>query len=1190
MKKNTDLRKFAKFLMLTITASLAFSYTSFTQDYAKSITDFQFADIIPSVVATIDETAGTITAEVHSSADVTALVATFTNSLTSTVKVGGVLQVSGTTANNFTNPVTYTVTALDNSVKNYIVTVTKAAARTQNSILTFAFNGISPAVPGLIDESDSTIIAVVHNSTDLATLVPTFTNSLLSTVSVGGVDQVSETSVVDFSNPVTYLVTAESGATKEYVVTVTKASARDDKELISFAFEGLEVAAVGVFDGFNIAVTVPSSTDVTTLVATFTNSALSSVRVGATVQTSATTPNDFTTTVTYTVWAENGSSRNYYITVTKDNPLTGKQLLSFKFSELVPEVTGVIDHGAKTVAVTVPQSTVLTALIPTFTRSTLATVKVGGVIQVSGTTPQDFTAAVIYLIEAENGATQNYTVTVTKAPARTEKLITAFSFEGLSPAINGVINEGAGTIAVTVPFLTNVTALVATFTNSLHSTVSVSGVNQVSGTTANNYTTPVPYLVTAEDQSTRYYTVTVTKETASTAKTMLSFSFEALTPPITCDINESNHTITCSVLHATDITNLVATYTHSPYSMVTISGAPQVSGITQNDFTGGLVYTVTAQDGTTQDYQVAVNKLPASQANSLLTFSFDQLNPVVTGIVNETNHTVGLTVPNSTDLTALIATFTNSPLSTVKVDGVDQVSGTTPNDFSNPVNYSVIAEDNSIEIYVVTVNLAAISSEKAIESFVFNGITPVGTGVIDEDAGTIAVNVNLTTNITNLVATFLKSGGAVVSIGGVVQISGTTANDFTNPVTYLVTAEDASTKTYIVTVTKADVIPPVVTALAQNVTNAVGAFAIVQTNEASGRVYIIRDGEPADSLIHFTRAVNAGKAATTLVTAANVEIPLSTAFLLQGNYYAYASDAAGNISERSTNIIAISDLIPPIVSAAEQTASNTALDYFEVSSNENNGKVYIVLDGEDQSSVNDFDIAVALNKGASVAITKEDSLHQLSILDLIAGVYYAYAVDSTGNISVKGTNTLTIYIPSSEKEITSFRFAGLSPVIIGVIAQNNIVLAVAAGSDVTAIVATFEHSANSVVTVNDVVQVSGVTANDYTFPLTYKVTAEDGSFAEYLVSVTIGNSVDDMSAGEAIKIYPVPTSDNLYIDNLIPVKKIIITNTLGQTIRQIFNNGDNSLKISTGSINNGIYFLRFYSKEGLIRTQKIVVR
>jgi hypothetical protein len=53
---------------------------------------------------------------------VTALVASFATSGAS-AKVGSVTQTSGATPNDFTNPVTYTVTAADGSAKSYIVTV-----------------------------------------------------------------------------------------------------------------------------------------------------------------------------------------------------------------------------------------------------------------------------------------------------------------------------------------------------------------------------------------------------------------------------------------------------------------------------------------------------------------------------------------------------------------------------------------------------------------------------------------------------------------------------------------------------------------------------------------------------------------------------------------------------------------------------------------------------------------------------------------------------------------------------------------------------------------------------------------------------------------------------------------------------------------------------------------------------------
>ncbi|MEI6452842.1 MAG: hypothetical protein WCP98_23220, partial [Actinomycetes bacterium] len=88
---------------------------------------------------------------------------------------------------------------------------------------------------------------------------------------------------------------------------------------------------------------------------------------------------------------------------------------------------------------------------------------------------------------------------------------------------------------------------------------------------------------------------------------------------------------------------------------------------------------------------------------------------------------------------------------------------------------------------------------KAITAFSFQRLTPPVTGVIDEAAHTIALTVPLATDRHALVATFTTSG-ASVTVGGTPQVSGTTANDFSSPVTYRVTATDASTQDYVVMV------------------------------------------------------------------------------------------------------------------------------------------------------------------------------------------------------------------------------------------------------------------------------------------------------------------------------------------------------------------------------------------------------
>ena len=86
-------------------------------------------------------------------------------------------------------------------------------------------------------------------------------------------------------------------------------------------------------------------------------------------------------------------------------------------------------------------------------------------------------------------------------PPSSEKAITAFSFA--SPAATGVVNESLHTIALTVPYGTNVTALVPTIA------ITGASVSPASGA-AHDFSSPVTYTVTAADATTQTYAVTVT--------------------------------------------------------------------------------------------------------------------------------------------------------------------------------------------------------------------------------------------------------------------------------------------------------------------------------------------------------------------------------------------------------------------------------------------------------------------------------------------------------------------------------------------------------------------------------------------------------------------------------------------------------------------------------------------------------
>lgn len=466
---------------------------------------------------------------------------------------------------------------------------------------------------------------------------------------------------------------------------------------------------------------------------------------------------------------------------------------------------GIIDESSKTIAVTVPSDANISSLVATFTTDG-ASVKIGSTAQTSGVTSNDFTNPLVYTITAGNHATDTYTVTVRKAGI-TEKSILTYSLAGVA----GIVNETAKTIAITLPSDTNVTALVATFTTTGHVTVGTTA--QTSGVTANNFTNPVPYTVTAGDSSTATYSVTVTVAPI-TAKAVTAYSFAGYTGA-TGVINETTKKITVTVPNGTNVTALKATFSINGASLK-VGSAIQTTGVTANDFTAPVVYTVTASDSSTVNYTVTV-LVATNTAKDITAYSFAGYTGAA-GVIVDTNSTTGtidVTVPSGTNLSALVATFTTTGVN-VKVGTVVQTSAATANDFAttNPMNYIVTDADGGTKTYTVTVTTAA-SSAKAITAYKFAG-QPDSVGVI---TGTnIAVSVLPGTDLTARIATYTTTG-STVTVGTspiVVQTSGATSNDFTSPVVYTVSAADASTAAYTVTVTSGSGPVPIDLATAGN--------------------------------------------------------------------------------------------------------------------------------------------------------------------------------------------------------------------------------------------------------------------------------------------------------------------------------------------------------------------------------------
>ncbi len=216
-------------------------------------------------------------------------------------------------------------------------------------------------------------------------------------------------------------------------------------EFTSYKFEGLDPAVSGIIDraGYAVSATVPFATDLTTLVATYELTEGATAKVGDTDQESGVTPNDFSSAVTYTLASEDGlTTQDWMVTISKEAPSTGNDIVSFRFEELDPAVNGVVSVGDHSVALEVPSGTDVTALLPTIGVSANATVSPESGIA------QDFSSPVSYTVTAQDGVTQAWTVTVSVASAGKTTLFSE-DFESISLIPEGwvIINNDGHTQA-----------------------------------------------------------------------------------------------------------------------------------------------------------------------------------------------------------------------------------------------------------------------------------------------------------------------------------------------------------------------------------------------------------------------------------------------------------------------------------------------------------------------------------------------------------------------------------------------------------------------------------------------------------------------------------------------------------------------------------------------------------------------
>ena len=178
------------------------------------------------------------------------------------------------------------------------------------------------------------------------------------------------------------------------------------------------------------------------------------------------------------------------------------------------------------------------------------------------------------------------------APSTEAEILTYTLPSQLSDA---TINSEAALINITVAYGTDMSTLNPTITVSDGATYEAA--NPVVG---DPFTTTIDYDVTAEDGLTvKQWTAIVHRSTiAHTEKDILSFSFDGQLGESVIDVDA--HTVSATASWNVNLSAIAPTITISPWA--TISPA---TGVAQN-FSNPFVYTVTAEDGTAQEWTVTI--------------------------------------------------------------------------------------------------------------------------------------------------------------------------------------------------------------------------------------------------------------------------------------------------------------------------------------------------------------------------------------------------------------------------------------------------------------------------------------------------------------------------------------------------------------------------------------------------------
>ncbi|HEU4963602.1 MAG TPA: cadherin-like beta sandwich domain-containing protein [Bacilli bacterium] len=726
------------------------------------------------------------------------------------------------------NVIDILITAENGNVKTYTVTITRMKSH-EASLSGLSLNGVTLDQTFASGTYDYT--ADVPNSQDATDVTVTLTDRT-ATVSSMTVDS-GDTKYTDATpvslhvgdNVIKFVITAEDGTTQlTYTVTVTRAASTNaylsDLQLSGGAVlnktfaSGTFVYTADVPNDMSTVDVLPTLADNTATITSVTVEGTNvpdasgyhvPLSVGNNVLEVLVTAEDGATQQTYTVTVTRAKSSNADLS---NLALSGGAVLHETFSNSTYAYTSDVANDVTSLDV-----------IPTLadTNATITSVKVGGVnIAYAG----GYTLAlqvgdnvVEVLVTAQDGSTQQtYTLTITRAKS-SNAFLSDLQLNGAD--LNEVFASGTFAYTSNVEKIVDTIDVIPTVADNTASyTVSVDG-TPVSD--AGGYHVPlqiganvITVVVTAQDGTTQQtYTITVTR-----AKSHNALLSDMVLNGVTLDQAFASGTFayTADVANATQETDVTATLDDNTatVSSMKVDGTDvsYTSGVTVPLHVGANVIelVVTAEDGTTQQtYTVTVNRASSSDANlGDLTLSDVTLNEAFSGGTFAYTSDVANAV-SSTDVTPTVADSTATVAVSINDTPVTFASGYhVPLQVgANVIKVVVTAQDGTTQqTYTVTVTRAMSSNADLSDLTLSMGILkPVF------DAGTTDYTAAVSYAVNDLdVTAVVAESNATLTVNGTLTDSNTAVNVplqvGSNTITLVVTAQDGTTKTYTVNVSR----------------------------------------------------------------------------------------------------------------------------------------------------------------------------------------------------------------------------------------------------------------------------------------------------------------------------------------------------------------------------------------------------